>query len=142
MAQGGRGEEPGDGQEETPGQCPGWDAIPGELIPSAPHPPTMSISLVRELTRSETEERGSVLRSDSSCGGCPGTGAAFTALPPAGNLEKEKQCLLEERGREPRARQRGASRAPSPSGCRAWAVPMEAASWDAGRTGLRECPGL
>ena len=27
---------------------------------------TMSISLVRELTRSETEERGSVRRSDSS----------------------------------------------------------------------------
>lgn len=55
--------------------------------------PTMSISLVRELTRSETEERGSVLRSDSSCGGCPGTGAVVTALPPAGNLGKERQGL-------------------------------------------------
>lgn len=60
---------------------------------ACPHPPTISISLVRELTRSETEECGSVLRSDSSSGGCPGAGAVFTALPPAGNLGKERQRL-------------------------------------------------
>ena len=41
---------------------------------------------MRELTRSETEERGSVRRSDSSWGVWPGTGAVFTAFPPAGNL--------------------------------------------------------
>ena len=59
--------------------------------PHAPYPLppallTISISLVRELTRSETEERGSVRRSDSSWGVWPGTGAVFTAFPPAGNL--------------------------------------------------------
>lgn len=57
------------------------------LEPQHPALLTMSISLVRELTRSETEERGSVRRSDSSWGVWPGTGAVFTAFPPAGNLE-------------------------------------------------------
>lgn len=96
---------------EMPGGCPGWDATPGEPVPSAPRPPTMSISLVRELTRSETEERGSVLRSDSSCGGCPGTGAVFTALPPAGNLREERQHL---RGGGLRAGGETARGSPSP----------------------------
>lgn len=68
----------------------GWIPTVETTKPSAPHPPTMSISLVRELTRSETEECGSVLRSDSSCGGCPGAGAAFPAFPPAGNLREER----------------------------------------------------
>lgn len=140
----GKGWGGGRGREETPGRCPGWDAIPGDPISSAPHPPTMSISLVRELTRSETEERGSVLRSDSSCGGCPGTGAVFTALLPAGNLGKERQRLREEGPRAEGETARGSPGPPllvdaAPGPCQ---PSMEAASWDAGRAGLQGRPGL
>lgn len=78
-----------------------------ELLPTPG--PTISISLVREFTRSETEECGSVLRSDSSCCVCPGTGAVFTALPPAGNLQREKEC--------PRAGPEGSRRCPQHGVC-------------------------
>lgn len=136
MAQGGRGEEPG-----VQGDARGRDAIPREPVPSASRPPTMSISLVRELTRSETEECGSVLRSDSSCGGCPGTGAVFTALPPAGNLGKERQRL---RGEGPRAEGETARGSPGTLSRRMLLCqpPREAAGRDAGRAGLQGCPGL
>lgn len=113
--------------EETPS--------PGSATPAHPSPPTISISLVRELTRSETEERGSVLRSDSSCGGCPGTGAVFTALPPAGNLGKEKQRLRGRGGREAKARRRGAPRGTLSRRM----LRLRAAGRDAGMQG---CPGL
>lgn len=85
------------GKDPRPGSLSHHAGSPARLLrcPQAPHAPlppgppallTMSISLVRELTRSETEERGSVRRSDSSWGVWPGTGAVFTAFPPAGNL--------------------------------------------------------
>lgn len=103
---------------------PGWvQARDRGRRPCPPVAPTMSISLVREFTRSETEERGSVLRSDSSFCVCPGTGAVFTALPPAGNLGKEKQ-----RPRAGPGRPRGDARS---LGC--------PGGPDPGRAGLRRC---
>lgn len=103
---------------------PRWArARDGGRRPCPPVAPTMSISLVREFTRSETEERGSVLRSDSSFCVCPATGAVFTALPPAGNLGKEKQ--------RPRA---------GPGGPRGDARSLgRPGGLDPGRAGLRRC---
>lgn len=91
FSQRGPGAAGGDVLVDGPGKSrEGWILTVETPKPGAPHPPTMSISLVRELTRSETEECGSVLRSDSSCGGCPGAGAAFPAFPAAGNLREER----------------------------------------------------